>query len=73
MYYYINRAQQYAKAFVAGAGSIVTALTALSTDLGMNIIPGEALPYVTFALAALTSFATWAVPNVEFEVYDTEG
>ena len=59
----IKYAQRYAKAIVAGVGSVLIALTGASTDLGITLIPAEAQAWVTFALAALTAFSTWAVPN----------
>jgi predicted benzoate:H+ symporter BenE len=59
----IKHAQRYAKAIVAGVGSVLIALTGASTDLGVTLIPTEAQAWVTFALAALTAFSTWAVPN----------
>lgn len=69
----IIKAQQYSKAIVASVGTLLTAVTALSSDLGVTIIPAEVTPYVTFALFVLTSFATWAVPNVApYDAY-TEG
>jgi len=63
---FIGEAQKYAKAIVAGTGTLLTALTALSTDLGVTIIPADVVPYVTFGLFVLTSFATWRVPNAGF-------
>ena len=59
-------AQERAKALVAGAGSVLVALTALSDDLGVEIIPSEAQGWVVFGLAALTAFSTWAVPNLQY-------
>ena len=59
----IAQLQTYAKAIVAGAGTLLTAVSGLSDDLGITIIPAEAQPYITFGLFVLTSFATWAVPN----------
>ena len=61
---FIIDAQAYAKAIVAGAGTILTALAGLSNDFGVEILPAEAQPWITFALAILTAFATWRVPNV---------
>ena len=55
----IKRAQKYAKAIVAGVGSILTALSSVV------LIPVEAQTWVTFALATLTAFSTWAVPNFD--------
>ena len=60
---FIVNAQRFAKAIVAGAGTLLVAASGLSTDLGVTIIPAEAAPYITFALAVLTAFSTWAVPN----------
>jgi hypothetical protein len=59
----VAKAQGYAKAIVAGVGSVLIALTSLSGDLGVELIPAEAQGWVVFGLAALTSFSTWAVPN----------
>jgi len=59
----IERAQGYAKAIVAGVGSVLIALASVSSDLGVELIPAEAQGWVVFGLAALTSFSTWAVPN----------
>lgn len=60
----IKRTQAYAKAIVAGVGSILVALSSVGTELGVTLIPAESQAWVTFALAALTGFSTWAVPNV---------
>ena len=64
---FIVKAQAYAKAIVAGAGTVLVAVAGLSDQLGITIIPVEAAPWVTFALTVLTAFATWAVPNVPLE------
>jgi hypothetical protein len=61
----LKRAQAYAKAIIAGVGSILVALSSVGTELGVTLIPAESQAWVTFALAALTGFSTWAVPNVE--------
>lgn len=66
----IHRTQAYAKAIVAAAGTLLTAAAALSTDLGVTVIPDGWTPYITFALAVLTSYATWRVPNVPAEVQE---
>jgi hypothetical protein len=55
----IKRAQKYAKAIVAGVGSILTAFSSVV------LIPAEVQSWVTFALATLTAFSTWAVPNFD--------
>lgn len=55
----IKRAQKYAKAIVAGVGSVLTALSSVV------LIPVEAQTWVTFALATLTAFSTWVVPNFD--------
>ncbi len=60
---FIAHAQRYAKAIVAGVGSVLIAATSISADLGVEFIPAEAHGWVVFGLAALTSFSTWAVPN----------
>jgi hypothetical protein len=59
----IKTAQKYAKAIVAGVGSVLVATSSMSADLGITLVPGEAQAAITFALAALTAFSTWAVPN----------
>lgn len=61
----IKRAQTYAKAIIAGVGSILVALSSVGTELGVTLVPAESQVWVTFALAALTGFSTWAVPNVD--------
>ena len=61
----IKQAQKYAKAIVAGVGSVLTALSSVATELGVDVIPAEAQSWVTFILATLTAFSTWAVPNVD--------
>lgn len=61
----IKQAQKYAKAIVAGVGSVLTAFSGMSIELGVDIIPADAQAWVTFVLAALTAFSTWAVPNVD--------
>jgi hypothetical protein len=61
----IKKAQAYAKAIVAGVGSVLVALSSVSADLGVALVPAESQAWVTFALAALTAFSTWAVPNFD--------
>ena len=61
----LKQAQKYAKAIVAGVGSVLTAFSAMGAELGVTVIPTEAQAWVTFILAALTAFSTWAVPNVD--------
>lgn len=61
---FISKAQAYAKAIVAGVGTLLVAVSGLSTDFGVVILPVEVQPWITFGLAVLTSFATWAVPNL---------
>ena len=63
----IKRAQAYAKAIIAGVGSILVALSSVGTELGVTLVPAESQVWVTFALAALTGFSTWAVPNVDLD------
>lgn len=60
---FITQVQHYAKLIVAAVGSILTAVSGLSADLGITIIPDGWNPYITLGLAVLTSIATWAVPN----------
>jgi hypothetical protein len=60
----IKKAQQYAKAIVAGVGSILVALTGAGDELGIVLVPAEIQGAVVFALAALTAFSTWAIPNL---------
>lgn len=62
----IAEAQKYAKAIVAGVGAVLIAVSDLSTTFGIDIIPADVQPYITFGLAILTAFATWAVPNAGF-------
>ena len=61
----LKRAQKYAKAIVAGVGSILTAFSAVGAELGVQVIPVEAQVWVTFLLATLTACSIWAVPNVD--------
>lgn len=61
----LKRAQKYAKAIVAGVGSILTAFSAVGAELGVQVIPVEAQVWVTFLIATLTAFSIWAVPNVD--------
>ena len=65
---FIAVAQQYAKAIVAGAGSLLVALAGLSDTLGITVIPAEVQPWITFGLGVLTAFATWAIPNIPLPV-----
>jgi hypothetical protein len=60
---YIKQAQKYAKAIVAGVGSVLVALSGMSADLGVALVAAETQATITFVLAALTAFSTWAVPN----------
>jgi hypothetical protein len=64
----LHAAQKYAKAIIAGVGSVLVAVTSLSDELGVEIIPVEARSWLVFGLAALTAFTTWAVPNGVEEV-----
>lgn len=59
----IKKAQGYAKAIVATVGSVLVAISGLSADLGVSLVPAEAQEWVTFGLVVLTAFSTWAVPN----------
>ena len=61
----LKQAQKYAKAIVAGVGSVLTAFSAMGAELGIQVIPVEAQAWVTFLNATLTAFSTWAVPNVD--------
>jgi hypothetical protein len=60
---FIKRAQRYAKAIVAAVGSVLVAISGISADLGVSLVAAETQAGITFALAALTAFSTWAVPN----------
>lgn len=60
---FIAEAQKYAKAIVAGVGAVLIAVSDLSDTFGVVIVPADVQPYITFGLAVLTAFATWAVPN----------
>lgn len=62
---YIKKAQAYAKSIVAAVGSVLTALVGVGNDLGVKLVPEDAQATVMFALAALTAFSTWAVPNFD--------
>ena len=64
---FIKKSQEYAKAIVAGVGSLLVALTSLQAQLGLNLIPADWQPYITFGIAILTAYATWQVPNREPE------
>jgi hypothetical protein len=66
----IHTAQKYSKSIIAGVGSVLVAVTSLSDQLGVDIIPTEVKSWLVFGLAALTAFSTWAVPNVAEEVYE---
>jgi len=61
----LKQAQKYAKAIVAGVGSVLTAFSAMGAELGVQVVPVEAQIWVTFILASLTAFSTWAVPNTD--------
>jgi hypothetical protein len=60
----LKQAQAYSKAIIAGVGSVLVAISGFTTELGIEIIPAEAQGWITFILAALTAFSTWAVPNL---------
>lgn len=60
---FIKHTQRFSKAIAAGVGSVLVALTSVSSELGVELIPADAQNVVVFVLAALTAFATWAVPN----------
>jgi hypothetical protein len=60
---FIKRAQRYAKAIVAGVGSVLVAISGMSADLGVSLVAAETQAVITFVLAALTAFSTWVVPN----------
>lgn len=49
---------EYAKAYAALIGSVLTALSATT-----GILPDSAKPWVAGALVVCTTVATWAVPN----------
>jgi hypothetical protein len=61
--YTLSKLQTYAKAIAAGIGSILIAITSFGAEMGIEIVPAEVQPWLTFILAALTAFATWAIPN----------
>lgn len=46
------------KAYMALAGSVLTALSATP-----GLLPEKVQPYVALALAVVTAVTTWAVPN----------
>jgi len=62
---FIYVAQKYAKAIVAGAGSLLVAIVGLSESLGIEVLSEGAKEGTLFVLAVLTAFSTWAVPNKE--------
>jgi hypothetical protein len=62
-YALVKRIPEIAKAIVATVGGILTASAALSTELGITIIPADWVPWITWGLAILTGIATWRVPN----------
>jgi hypothetical protein len=49
---------EYAKAYAALAGSILTALSATT-----GILPDSAKPWVAGALVVVTAITTWRLPN----------
>jgi hypothetical protein len=49
---------EYAKAYAALIGSVLTALSATT-----GILPDAAKPWVAGALVVVTVVATWGVPN----------
>ena len=61
----IKSAQTYAKAIIAGVGSVLVSISGFATELGIDVIPAEAQGWITLILAALTAFSTWAVPNFD--------
>ena len=65
---FIYTAQKYAKAVVAGVGSLLIAVASVSDSLGVEVLSADAKQWTVFVLAALTAFSTWAVPNGEAEV-----
>jgi hypothetical protein len=60
---FVKHAQRFSKAIAAGVGSVLVALMSVSSELGVELIPADAQNVVVFVIAALTAFATWAVPN----------
>lgn len=60
---FVKQTQRFSKAIAAGVGSVLVALTSVSSELGVELISAEAQNVVVFVIAALTAFATWAVPN----------
>lgn len=49
---------EYAKAYAALGGSVLTALSATP-----GVLPAAWSPWVSLALAVATAVATWTVPN----------
>jgi len=63
-----RKIETYAKAIIAAVGSFLTAVTALSEELGLTFIDQQVKMPLTFFFVALTTFATWAVTNYEIEI-----
>lgn len=59
----VKRVPEVAKSIVAGAGAVLTAVTALEHSANVDVIPVTWQPYITFGLAILTAVATWSVKN----------
>ena len=53
---------EYAKAYIALLGSVLTALSGVT-----GLVPDGAKPYVTLALAVITALSTMQVPNTPEE------
>lgn len=49
---------EYAKMYAALIGSVLTALAGTT-----GVLPADAKPWVSLALAIVTAVATWALPN----------
>lgn len=54
---------EYAKMYAALIGSVLTALAGTT-----GVLPADAKPWVSLALAVVTAVATWAVPNKTADV-----
>jgi len=67
---WIHTGQKYAKAVVAGVGSVLVALTSVSDSLGVDVLSADVRQWVVFGLAVVTAFSTWAVPNSEVEAFE---
>jgi len=64
----IHKAQEYAKAIVAGVGGLLLIAADIAQQLDITVIPDEWQPYINLGIVALTAFSTWRIPNRAPEV-----